>query len=286
MTFAALLLVLLAAFMHASWNLLAKRASGGALFVWWCAALAGLLYAPVAAAVVLVGRPHLGPVQLVFMAGSALLHLTYFTLLQAGYRFGDLSLVYPLARGTGPMLATLLAIVLLGERPGPIALAGVALVVASVFLLTGGTVPKRGDLARRAIAFGLATGGLIAVYTLWDAHAVGALGIPPVLQDWGADAGRALALTPYALGRRGEAAAIWRKHGRKAIGVAVLSPLAYILVLSALSFTAVSRVAPAREVSILIATFMGTRFLSERQVRRRLLAAAGMVVGIAAIAVG
>lgn len=286
MTFAALLMVLLAALVHASWNLLAKRASGGALFVWWCAALASLCYAPLAAAAMILGRPYLGPIQLIFMAGSALLHLAYFTLLQAGYRFGDLSLVYPLARGTGPMLSTVLAIVLLGERPGPIALAGVALVVLSVFLLTGGPVPKRGDVARRAVAFGLATGGLIAVYTLWDAHAVGALGVPPVLQDWGANAGRALALTPYALGRRGEVASIWREHGRKAVGVAVLSPLAYILVLTALSFTAVSRVAPAREVSILIATLLGARLLSERHARRRLVAAAGMVFGIAAIVEG
>src|ERR687891_698220 len=127
MTLFALVLVLAAAVFHATWNLLAKRVGdGGAVFVWLFGLCSLVIYAPLAVVVVLVSAPHLGPVQYLFMFGSGVLHLGYFVLLQRGYAVGDLSLVYPLARGTGPLLATAAAIVLLGERPGALALVGIA----------------------------------------------------------------------------------------------------------------------------------------------------------------
>src|SRR5215208_4837071 len=107
----ALMLVLAAATFHASWNLLAKRVGdGGAVFVWLFGFLAMLIYAPLALVVVFLEGPHFGPEALVFMFGSGVLHLGYFVLLQRGYAAGDLSLVYPLARGTGPLLSGTLAI--------------------------------------------------------------------------------------------------------------------------------------------------------------------------------
>src|SRR5918997_6022308 len=143
MTVFALVLVLAAATFHATWNLLAKRVGdGGAVFVWLFGSLSMLIYAPLAVAVVLLERPHFGPEVLVFMFGSGVLHLGYFVFLQRGYAVGDLSLVYPLARGTGPLLATAAAIVLLGERPSVLVFVGIALIASGVFLLTaepGGT---------------------------------------------------------------------------------------------------------------------------------------------------
>jgi hypothetical protein len=113
MTVFALVLVLAAATFHATWNLLAKRVGdGGAVFVWLFGSLAMLIYAPLAVVVVLLERPHFGPEVLVFMFGSGVLHLGYFVFLQRGYAVGDLSLVYPRARGTGPLLATAAAIVM------------------------------------------------------------------------------------------------------------------------------------------------------------------------------
>src|SRR5690348_18347001 len=101
------------------------------------------------------------------MAGSGCLHSAYFTTLQRGYAAGALSVVYPLARGTGPALSVVLAIVILGERPGPLALVGAALIVAGVLSLAGGGARRpRG----RAIGFAVATGATIAAYTIWDAH--------------------------------------------------------------------------------------------------------------------
>ncbi|MEZ4570853.1 MAG: hypothetical protein R2849_11105 [Thermomicrobiales bacterium] len=112
-------MILAAAVGHATWNLLAKQAGGGAA-VWLFGMLAALIYAPLALVVIVFQRPEIGPSQLVFIAGSVLLHMAYFLLLQQGYRVGDLSVVYPLARGTGPMLSTIGAVLILGEQPGPV----------------------------------------------------------------------------------------------------------------------------------------------------------------------
>ncbi len=286
MTTLALGLVLVAAFSHATWNLFAKRSSGGAPFVWLCDALSVILYAPLAIIVLLGQHPRIGAVEIAFLLGSAVLHLVYFLLLQRGYRVGDLSLVYPLARGTGPVLSTALAIAIFGERPSPVALLGALLVAVGVFTLTGGLRALRSVGARWAVRYGLLTGVVIAAYTLWDKQAVSALLIPPVLLYYGASLGRIVLLAPYILGRWGAVAEEWRAHRREVLGVALLSPLSYILVLTALAFTPVSYVAPAREISILIGAALGTRLLAEGDAVRRLASAGAMVLGVVALAVG
>ena len=286
MTFFALVLVLAAAVFHATWNLLAKRVGdGGAVFVWLFGFCSLLIYAPLAVAVMLVSSPHLGPVQLLFMFGSGVLHLGYFVLLQRGYAVGDLSLVYPLARGTGPLLATAAAIVLFGERPSFLVFVGIGLITVGVFVLTSESGSLRSGLGA-GVVYGLLTGVFIAAYTIWDKQAVSALLIPPLLQSWATTLVMTLLLTPRAMNRRKEALALWRAHKLEVLGVAVLSPLSYILVLTALVFTPVSYVAPAREISILIGAAMGTHLLSEEDSTRRLLAAAAMVAGIIALALG
>lgn len=251
MTLSALALVLAAAFSHATWNLLAKRAGdGGAAFVWLFASLSVLIYAPPALFVLLVERPHVGLAELSFMVGSGVLHLCYFLLLQRGYSVGDLSVVYPLARGTGPLLATVAAIIFFGERPSMVAFCGVLLIVAGVFALSReqqrGSTGGGSRTAGAGVVYGLLTGIFIASYTLWGKHAVGVLLVPPLLFDWAVNLVRALLLTPVALRGWDKVSAVWRAHKREAVGVAVLSPLSYILVLTALSFTPVSYVAPAR----------------------------------------
>jgi drug/metabolite transporter (DMT)-like permease len=283
---AALGLVLAAAFIHATWNLLAKRLGGGPALVWLFGILSVCLYAPLTAAVLLVQKPHLGAIQFAFMAGTAILHLAYFLVLQSGYRAGDLSLVYPLARGTGPMLSTAAAILIFRERPTPVAMLGTVLVGVGIFLLA--SAPRRlgGGDARRAVGFAVLTGAIIAAYTLWDKRAVGALGIPPLLLEWSSNFGLAALITPVALARLEEVRRLWRDHRRDVILMAVLTPLSYILVLTALVFTPVSYVAPAREISILIGTAMGTRLLAEGDTARRLVASGVMVLGVVALALG
>ena len=135
MSLEVLALVLAAAVAHASWNLFAKPAQGGAGFVWLCAVAGTVLYVPVLVVALALDPGPLGWTALAPMAGSGALHALYFVLLQRGYATGDLSLMYPLSRGTGPLLSSLAAIALLGERPTGLALAGGLVVVAAVLSL-------------------------------------------------------------------------------------------------------------------------------------------------------
>ncbi len=287
MTGLALILILAAAFIHASWNYLLKRSGGGTVFVWLFASLSAVFYAPLAIAVVWWTQPPLQWMSYLLMLISAVVHTAYYLLLDRGYRSGgDLSLVYPLARGSGPLITVIVAILLLGERPSAVALAGAVLVVSGVVLLTGNLARLRERGSAVAVVYALLTGCMIASYTVVDKVAVAAFVVPPVLQDWAANCGRVILMSPLALRSRHEIIPTWRRARAEIIGVALLCPLSYILVLSAMVFTPVSYVAPAREVSILIAAVMGAQLLREGEMLRRLAAAAAMVAGVVCLAMG
>ena len=153
MSFAVLCLVVSAAFAHAGWNFVAKGAEGGAAFVWMSLVAGSLIYVPALIAALAIAPGPLGWAALGLMAGSGVLHAVYFTLLQRGYATGDLSVVYPLARGTGPLLSTAAGIVLLDEHPGAAAIAGAATIVMAIFLLA-----SPGTASRAAIVFAVLTG--------------------------------------------------------------------------------------------------------------------------------
>ena len=133
MSLFGLALVLAAAFCHATWNFFVKRINGGPELIWLFSVLTVILYLPVALGVVLVQKPEFGIPQLGFTIGSAILHMGYFLFLQTGYRKGDLSLVYPTARATGPLLSTTFAVLLLGETVTPRMALGAAIIIFSAF---------------------------------------------------------------------------------------------------------------------------------------------------------
>jgi drug/metabolite transporter (DMT)-like permease len=290
-TLFALGLVLVSGILHATWNLLAKRASGdagGPAFVWLYSALSTVIFAPLAVGVVVLGGARLGALGLLFVLGTGALHVGYFLSLQRGYRVGDLSVVYPLARGTGPLLASGAGILFFGERAGPVAVVGILLIVAGVFLLAW--EPNRGrksaDGRWLGVAFGLLTGVFVAAYTLWDKYAVSELLLSPILYYWASLLIQTIVLLPVALRRREEVRRAWSSRWPETLGVAVLSPLAYLLVLTALVFAPVSRVAPAREIGILVGALLGGGLLAEGGLGRRLVASLCLVLGIVALAVG
>ncbi|MBL8130404.1 MAG: EamA family transporter [Anaerolineae bacterium] len=286
MTVLAFALVGTSAVMHATWNLLAKRVGGGMAAIWLYSTLATVIYLPFAVAILVTQQPTLGLRELLFLGGSILLHIAYYFLLQRGYKAGDLSLVYPLARGTGPMLSVIGAILLLKETPALGALAGAALVSAGVFILLGSPTALRQGDNRAAIAYGLLCGLSIAAYTLWDKQAVSALLIPPLFLTWAGNLAQAVVLAPAAYRERATLRAAWRDHRRAILGISTLDSLSYILFLIALSVGSVSLLAPLRQTSILIGTFMGVRLLSEDASRRRLIAAVVMLSGLVALALG
>jgi drug/metabolite transporter (DMT)-like permease len=286
MTLAALALILAAALLHATWNLAAKRAQSGLPFVFATGLVIAPLYVPVVIGYVLWRQPHFDWSSTWIIAVSTLLKVGYALFLQQAYRKGDFSLVYPLARGTGPLLAVMAAVVFLGERPTPLSIAGTLAIVGSIYALTGGHRLLRPDRAhlKAGVLYGLATGAFIAAYTVWDAHGVAGRGIPPILFDGGTAWGSIILLAPFGLRRRAEVATLWKTKRREIVIVALLSPAAYVLALTAMSFTPVTYVAPAREVSMLVGAFLGARVLGEGELRRRALAATGMVLGVVLLA--
>lgn len=274
------LLVAGGAVAHAGWNLVAKRASlSGPAFVWLTSLGAFVVTLPFAIVLWVLEPPQLG-LFVLSVAVSGLIHAVYFLALQRGYRAGDVGVVYPLARGTGPLLSVVFAMALFAERPGPAALVGAALVIAGVVTIGLAGRPASGGSARAGVLWGLLTGVAIAAYTLWDAHAVQVWGIDPVVQSSGTMAAQALLLAPYVV-RGGQAATVWRTHRWDVAAVSVLSPLAYILILQAITIAPVSIVAPAREVSVVLVGLAGWLLFKEPHPVRRMLGAVVVLAGVA-----
>ncbi len=297
MPLTALLLVLAAALLHASWNIAAKKAGGGDAFMLINALMIGALWA--APALWLAG-PELqrwGGREWALAAGSALLHLVYYRTLLTGYRLSDLTVVYPVARGSGPLVTVAVAILLLGEPASISTLLGAAGVCLGVFALAGG--PRLWRLAhegghdpaqRVRVRAGLYWGGLtglaIAGYTVLDGYAVKVMAMSPLLVEWVSNALRLPVLLPLALRDRAGLAAAWRTQWRYSLVIAVLAPAGYMAVLYAVQIAPLSHVAPAREVSMLFAALLGGRLLGEGDRGARLLGAALIAGGVAALALG
>jgi drug/metabolite transporter (DMT)-like permease len=237
--------------------------------------------------------PRWGVVEWAVLLASAVVHVVYFTTLLRGYRLADLTVVYPVARGTGPLLSSLGAVVWLDERLSAVAAAGVAGVAIGVFFIAGGPAlwakahdPLQRERVRAGLLWGGLTGALIAGYTLIDGYAVKVLLISPILVDYVGNLLRVPFLLPAALRDRGGFAELWRTQWRSALVIAVLGPLGYVLVLYAVQLAPLSHVAPAREVSMLFAALIGGRLLGEADRATRLIGAACIAGGVGALALG
>ncbi len=285
----AFTLVMASAFTHAIWNFLAKRASGDITFVWLFNTIGALFYLPLAVYTLVTQPIAFGWPQIGALLFSTIMHLAYYFLLTRGYRVGDLSLVYPLARGAGPMLATVGAILLLAERPSPWVIVGSILITIGVFIVTGNPFAAHRAKAAPAVAYGLLCGLAVGAYTIWDKEVVSVYGVPPLILTWTGTLSLALILTPYSYRYRDLVRAAWKQFRLEAIGIGILDSLGYILFLIAISMSTVdnpvSNLAPLRQVSILIGAYLGARVLSEGESRRRLTAALVIVAGIVLLAI-
>ena len=282
MTALSLVLVLLSAVAHASWNLMLKRAGDPEVFAWVMLVVGSILLAPVGLA--LLWYNSMDFPGLWFLLASVVLHVFYFMLLARGYATGDLSLVYPVARGMGPMLVPVLAVILLGEIVEIMAIVGISAIVGGIY-----TISWWGNfhqvlrspllfLRSAGMRYAVLTGLTIAVYSIVDKEGVGH--IQPLLYIYFLDIGTVALLAPYILANKGmeTVKAEWRANAVPITVSGLLAFAAYGLVLTAFSLSRVSYVAPAREVGIVIGVLMGIFLLKEPFGRGRLLGS-GLIVG-------
>lgn len=277
-------MVLAAALAHAVWNLASKFKRGDAvLFVGAYTCASALLCFPMS--LVFGASPQQMPDGRLWAcaAVSAMLHTAYSLILQAGYDRAELGVVYPVARGTGPVLTMLFAILLLGERLGTGAMFGASLVVAGILVVTGNPFGRGGGRPLQGLLWGAATGASIAAYTLWDGYSVIGLHLAPLSYYASTLLLQSLILTPSLLRRHRHVRAALRADAVPILIVAVFSPLAYILVLTAMLKAPVALVAPLRESSIVIGSLVACLWFREGHLSRRLAGAAVVLAGIAAI---
>ncbi len=287
----ALALVLVSAVMHASWNILLKTA-GDPLRTVTAGMIAGSLVIVPGAAIAwwLLGQPPVPPEGIAVGFVSGLVEIAYFVFLAAAYRRGDLSVVYPLARGTAPLLIVMIGVVVLGERLVPMAAGGVTLLLVGLLtvqrpwrLLRGRHAAERG-----AASFALLTALMIAAYTSIDR--VGSQLVPPwlyaaILWVVGAVGLAGIGwLRPRIAG--GRFAATAPLDLRRAVLAGLLTLGGYLLVLFALSRAEVALVGPLRESAVLITAAWGVIVLREGVTRREIglrLAGSAMVLAGAAV---
>jgi drug/metabolite transporter (DMT)-like permease len=276
---AVLALVLLAAACHAAWNALLKAAENPLALAARAMTLGTIVALPPVAALWLAqGRPGLPLAGWLLALGSAGLELFYFITLSVAYQRGELSVVYPIARGTAPLLAVVVGLVLLGERVHPVAFAGI------VFLLVGMWAVRRPSRAGAALGPALLTGLLIAAYTSLDRIGV-RLG-PPWLYGWLLWFFAAVFLVAFTRIRR-VAEARFTDGLRVSLAVGVLMTGAYFMILFALSIAPLAIVAPLRESAIVLVTAWGIWRLGERRgAWTRMAGALAIVGGIALLTIG
>jgi len=251
------LLVLLSAAMHAGWNFIVK-ASADRFLDFTGVVLAGGLVA----ACTLYWLPLPAPASWPWLASTTVIHVGYYLLLMQAYKHADLSIAYPLMRGSAPVLVALVA-PLAGDALTPGLLAGIALVAAGIALPVGIGI-RRGGVSRSGLGYGIATAGIIALYTLFDGVGARLSGHAVAYTLWlfFLNACLVLVLVTWHRGR----AAFRHLRGRWLFSLlgSVLTMGSYGLVLWAMTVASIPAVAALRETSVIFAALLGAWLLKER----------------------
>ena len=285
----ALVIVVVAAFLHAGWNFLAKKSKKKIAFIWWFLLIAVIGYLPM----FLYFWPHhaVEPAGWACIVATGILHALYFWFMGGAYERGDLSLVYPLARGSGPLLVPILAIIFLQEQLSSAGIFGISLVILGIycihlksFSLVSFIEPLRA-LRGTASVWALCTGGTIAGYSLIDKVGVG-LVYPPIY-IYLMFVISLLFLSPYVLAKQRDALKLeWRVNKGPVLIDGILVLLTYLMILFAFRLSKVSYVVAAREVSIVFSAFLGIIWLKEKHASQKIAGAALIALGVVFIGLG
>ena len=276
-------IVLVAALFHASWNFLAKKSKKKIAFIWWFLLIATIGYLPM----FLYFWPQVtvSPAGWACIIAAGILHALYFWFMGGAYERGDLSLVYPLSRGSGPLFVPIPAIIFLQEQLSFAGIVGISLVILGIYFihLKSFTVvsliePFRA-LRGSASVWALCTGGTIAGYSLVDKVGVG-LVYPPVY-IYLMFVISLLLLSPYVLAKERAALKLeWLVNKGPVLIDGFLVLFTYLMILFAFRLSNVSYVVAAREVSIVFSAFLGIICLKEKHASQKIAGAALIALGV------
>lgn len=283
MTGTALSIVLVAAFLHACWNFLVKKSRNKIAFVWWTKLCSTILFFPMFL--------FYWPTVTVSSAGwgcivtAGMIHTLYSWFMSGAYERGELSLVYPLSRGSGPLFVPILAVLLLNEQLSASGILGIALVIAGIFgiHLRSFSIQSMREsfLTHRggASLWALCTGGTIAGYSLVDK--IGVNFVHPPVYIYLLVVITFFLLTPCVLVKaRRDLKKEWKINKKKIFGVGFLELFTYMIILFALQISKVSYVAAVREVSIVFSALIGIVLLQEKNAPQKLLGAVLICSGV------
>lgn len=277
----AILLLLLGAVLHTTWNLVIKQAQDKYMVTWWVVVIGGIASLGALAASGLPPRGLWG-----FVLASVFVEAAYFLTLSHAYKDHDFSLVYPIARGAAPALLALWSFLFLGERPTAGGLAGLALIIGGLMVTGAGSLvgSGAGSVHRRGVAVALGLALLISVYTVIDGAAVKRG--PAMPYAFLIFTLIPLPVTPFVLRQYGwrRLCETWEGQRLRLLVAGVLGIAAYLCALAAYSIAPLNYSGAIREVSVVIGAFAGWRILGERLGLVRLVGAAVIFAGILVIA--
>jgi drug/metabolite transporter (DMT)-like permease len=286
MTATALLIVLAAAFLHAFWNYLAKKSRNKIAFIWWAILFSTILFFPMFL--------YYWPTVTISSTGwscivaTGILHAFYFWFVGRAYERGDLSLVYPLARGSGPLFVPILAVLFLNEQLSILGVLGISFVILGIFgiHLRSFSIQSMFEpfLALRGGAsfWALCTGATIAGYSLVDK--IGVNLVHPPVYIYLMFVITLLLLSPYVFVKeRSDLKKEWNINKIQIVIVGFLDLFTYLMILFALQISKVSYVAAVREVSIVFSALIGIMLLQEKNASQKLLGAVLISLGVVLI---
>jgi len=285
----ALGIVLVAAFLHAGWNYLSKKSKRKIVFIWWFLLIGVILYFPMF--LYFWPRTNISHVGWIYITTTGILHTLYFWFMGGAYERGDLSLVYPLSRGSGPLFVPFLAIFLIHEKLSLLGAIGIALIIFGIYVLHLQSFSRQSffvpfkALGSSASLWALCTGGTIAAYSLVDKVGV-SLVYPPVYIYLMLFITFIL-LSPYVLTKeRTRLKEEWHINKGAILAAGFLVLFTYMMVLFAFRMSKVSYVVAVREVSIIFSALYGIIWLGEKHAKQKLTGSTFILLGVILIGLG
>ena len=283
MTGTSLSIVLVAAFLHAFWNYLTKKSRNKIAFIWWVVLFSTILFFPM----FLYYWPSVAISSTGWgcIVATGIFHALYFWFMGGAYQRGDLSLVYPLSRGSGPLFVPILAVLLLNEQLSISGVLGIILVIVGIFgiHLRSFSIQSIREpfltIRGGASLWALCTGGTIAGYSLVDK--IGANIVHPPVYIYLMFVITLFLLTPCVFVKaRRDLKKEWQINKIKILMVGFLDLFTYLMILFALQISKVSYVAAVREVSIVFSALIGIVLLQEKNAPQKLFGAVLISLGV------